>query len=74
MWLCCDGKKKTPKVIIKNYKGETLVKDVDYTVSYASGRTKIGIYKVTVKFKGNYSETKTLSFKIKPISMLCVKI
>ena len=32
-----------------------LVKDTDYTVSYASGRKNAGSYKVTVKMKGNYS-------------------
>lgn len=69
-----DGKKKTPKVIIKNYRGENLIKDVDYTVTYPSGRTKIGTYKIKVKFKGNYSGTKTLSFKINPISVSKCKI
>jgi hypothetical protein len=60
-----DGKKKTPAVTVKDSEGRKLVKDRDYTVSYSKNK-KIGKAKVTVKFKGNYSGTKKLSFKIKP--------
>lgn len=59
-----DGKTKTPTVIVKDSKGNILKKDTDYTVKYASGRKSIGSYKVTVTFKGNYSGTKQLTFKI----------
>ena len=41
-------------------------KNTDYTVSYAKGRKNVGTYKVTIKMKGNYTGTKTLSFKIVP--------
>lgn len=61
-----DGKVKTPTVTVKDSDGKTLVKDKDYTVSYASGRKAVGTYKVTVKGKGKYSSTKTLTFKINP--------
>ena len=58
---------RTPGVIVK-YGNLTLKKNVDYTVAYASGRKNVGTYKVTVTMKGNYSGTKTLTFKINPAS------
>lgn len=61
-----NGKAKTPSVIAVDSKGNTLKKNTDYTVKYASGRKAVGTYKVTVTFKGNYSGTKTLTFKINP--------
>lgn len=64
-----DGKVKTPSVTVKDADGKTLVKDTDYTVSYASGRKSAGTYKVTVTLKGNYTGTKTLTFKINPIDI-----
>ena len=60
-----DGKVKTPTVIVKDSAGNVLTKDVDYTVTYASGRKSLGTYKVTITMKGNYSGTKTLTFNIK---------
>ena len=63
-----NGAVKTPSVTVKDSKGKVLKKDTDYTVTYASGRKNAGTYKVTVTMKGNYSGTKTLSFKINPIS------
>ena len=61
-----NGKVKTPAVTVKNSKGKTLKKNTDYTVSYSKGRKNVGKYAVTVKFKGNYSGTKTLYFTINP--------
>lgn len=61
-----NGKVKTPTVSVKNHKGTKLIKGTHYTISYAKGRKNVGTYKVTVKMKGNYSGTKTLTFKINP--------
>ncbi len=61
-----NGKTKMPSVVVKNSKGTTLKKNVDYTVKYASGRKNVGKYKVTVTLKGNYTGTKTLSFSVTP--------
>jgi len=60
-----DGKAKTPTVTVKDSSGKTLNKNVDYTVTYSSGRKNPGTYKVTIKMKGDYSGTKTLTFDIK---------
>ena len=61
-----NGKVRTPKVIVKDRTGKTLVKNTDYTVSYAKGRKYVGKYAVKITFKGKYSGTKTLYFTIKP--------
>lgn len=59
------GSTKKPSVTVKDSKGNK-VSTSHYTVTYASGRKNVGTYKVTVKFKGNYSGTKTVTFKINP--------
>ena len=61
-----DGKTKTPAVVVKNSAGKALVKNTDYTVSYSGGRKSAGEYKVKIAFKGKYSGSKTLSFKVLP--------
>lgn len=59
-----NGKIKKPTVTVKA--GKKTLDSSDYTVSYASGRKKVGTYKVTVKLKGNYSGKKSVTFKIVP--------
>ncbi|MDD6043771.1 MAG: leucine-rich repeat domain-containing protein [Eubacteriaceae bacterium] len=61
-----DGKIKKPTVTVKNSAGKTLVKDTDYTLTYASGRKYVGKYSVKITFKGKYSGSKTLYFNINP--------
>ena len=61
-----DGKVKKPTVTVKNPSGTKLTEGGSYTVTYASGRKNVGTYKVTVKMKGNYTGTKTVTFKILP--------
>jgi len=61
-----NGKSKKPAVTVKDIYGNILANKTDYTVKYASGRTKVGKYKVTVTLKGNYSGTKSVYFKINP--------
>ena len=61
-----NGKAKKPSVSVKDSAGKT-ISSSNYTVSYQSGRKNVGKYKVTIKFKGNYSGTKTLYFTIKPV-------
>ena len=74
--LTYNAKTRTPTVTVINANGVKLTKDTHYTVTYASGRRNVGTYKVTVKLKGNYTGSKTLSFKIKPmdISKCTVKL
>ncbi|MGI6721622.1 MAG: InlB B-repeat-containing protein [Anaerovoracaceae bacterium] len=71
-----NGKVKTPGVTVKDAGGKTLVKNSDYTVTYASGRKVIGTYKVTIKGRGNYAGTITKTFRIIPakVSILTPKV
>ena len=55
---------RTPAVTLKTT-GRTLDKS-KYTVVYPSGRKAVGTYKVTVKNKGKFTGSKTLTFKIMP--------
>lgn len=67
--LIYNGKQRNPYPIITGQDGEKLKKGTDYTVTYDSGRTKVGRYKVTVKFCSDqkyYSGTKTFYFNILP--------
>lgn len=62
-----DGKAKTPSVKVIAADGKALTKDKDYTVSYQSGRTKVGTYKVKVVGIGNYTGTIEKTFEIKNV-------
>ena len=68
-----DGKVKKPTVTVKDAKGNKIASS-NYTITYASGRKNVGTYKVTVKFKGKYSGTKTLTFKINPVKTTVSKL
>ncbi len=69
-----NGKTKTPTVTVKDSADKTLKKNTHYTVTYSSGRKNVGTYKVTIKMKGNYSGTKTLTFKINPVKTIVSKL
>ena len=60
-----NGKTKKPSVTVKDSNGRK-ISSSNYTVVYSSGRKNVGKYKVTVKFKGNYSGNVTKTFKIIP--------
>ena len=59
-----DGNEKNPTVKITDVVGNVLKKDVDYTLTYDEGRTDVGTYNVNIAYKGNYSGTDTVSFKV----------
>lgn len=61
-----NGKTQKPTVTVTDANGKTLKQGTDYTVKYSKGRKNVGQYTVTVTFKGNYSGTKKLTFKIVP--------
>ena len=60
------GKKRKPGVTVKGVGGKKLSKGSDYTLSYASGRTRIGSYTVAVTGTGNYTGSIVKTFKIRP--------
>lgn len=72
--LTYTGSKLLPTVNVKDSKGKKLSTSY-YTVTYSNSSAKsIGKYTITVKLKGNYSGTKTLSYKIVPEKVLDLKI
>ena len=60
-----NGKVKKPSVKVKDSKNNA-ISSSNYTVSYAKGRKYVGKYAVTIKFKGDYSGSKTLYFTVVP--------
>ncbi len=68
-----DGSTKKPSVVVKDSKGNT-ISSSNYTVSYPSGMKSAGTYSVKVTLGGNYSGTKTLTYKINPISISTCKV
>lgn len=59
-----DGKVKKPVVKVKTRTGKT-ISSSNYTVKYAKGRKNVGTYKITIKFKGNYSGNVSRTFTIR---------
>jgi uncharacterized repeat protein (TIGR02543 family) len=58
------GKAQKPAVTVK-YGTKKLTKNKDYTLSYSNNK-KVGVAKVIVRGKGNYTGSKTLKFTIFP--------
>lgn len=61
-----DENTKNPNVVVKDSKGNTLVKDTDYNVKYADDRKRVGKYEVEITLQGNYTGTKILYFTVNP--------
>ncbi len=59
-----NGKTRKPAVTVKD--GSTKLAASNFTVTYGNGLKNAGTYKVVVKMKGNYSGSKTVTFKITP--------
>lgn len=60
-----NGKTQKPQTVVKNSKGKAISSKY-YTVTYKGTPKKSGMYQVTVKFKGDYSGTKKLTYTINP--------
>lgn len=60
-----NGKAYKPVVSVKDINGNSITSK-NYTVAYSDTRKNVGKYKVTVKFKGEYSGSKNLYFTIVP--------
>ena len=66
------GNKITPSISVK-YNNKTLVKNTDYTVSFKNN-TSIGTATATIKGRGNYTGSKTITFKIVPKTVTNTKV
>lgn len=67
-----NGKRRMPKVTVKNGLGEVLEKGKDYTVTYKNC-TKVGKATVVIKGKGFYSGTFKKTYKIVPKAPISYK-
>ena len=68
------GKKiAAPKVTVKDRKGKVLTVGKDYTVTGLKARKNVGVYQVTITFKGSYTGTKKLTYSIVPKTAKNVK-
>ncbi len=62
-----DGNEhKQEPTVTDSQRGTTLDKGIDYTVSYSEDVVNAGTVTVTVTGKGNYTGTKTATYKINP--------
>ncbi len=59
-----NNKVQTPTIKSVKIGTTNLKKGQDYTVKYSAGRKNVGQYKIKFTFKGNYSGTKTVTYKI----------
>lgn len=60
-----NGKAQKPSVTVKDSNGNN-IDSGNYTVTYAKGRKNVGVYSLSINFKGNYSGTIIKTFTIKP--------
>ncbi len=76
-----NGKTQTPTATVK-WKGKTLKKNTDYTISYEAfnsggneaDRKNVGLYIVHITFKGNYAGNASIDYEINPISVSKLKV
>nr|WP_296077438.1 leucine-rich repeat protein [uncultured Ruminococcus sp.] len=61
-----DGKAKKPTITVADSNGTKLAENISYTVTGSKQGTKVNEYTVTLTFKGSYSGTKDLIYKIVP--------
>lgn len=61
-----DGKAKKPTITVADSNGTRLAENISYTVTGSKQGTKVNEYTVTLTFKGSYSGTKDLTYKIVP--------
>ncbi|MGN0443991.1 MAG: fibronectin type III domain-containing protein [Acutalibacteraceae bacterium] len=69
-----NGKVQKPTLTVKDSKGDKISSKY-YTATWSNTSSKnVGTYKVTIKFKGNYTGTKTLTYKITPKQVTGLKV
>ncbi|MGN0654667.1 MAG: leucine-rich repeat protein [Oscillospiraceae bacterium] len=69
-----NGKVQKPTLTVKDSKGDKISSKY-YTATWSNTSSKnVGTYKVTIKFKGNYTGTKTLTYKIAPKQVTGLKV
>lgn len=68
-----NGKTITPEFSVKDSNGKDLKKNTDYTITGTISAYDIGSYSINVNFKGNYTGTEKLTYKILPAKVTSLK-
>ena len=68
------GKAQAVSASVKDARGVTLKRGHDYTLEAIGDTTNVGTVEVKLKFAGNYSGTKTLSYDVKKAEQEITKI
>ena len=69
-----NGKVQKPTLIVKDSKGNTISSKY-YTATWSNSSSKyVGTYTITLKLKGNYSGSKSLTYKIVPQQVTGFKV
>ncbi|MCM1364305.1 MAG: fibronectin type III domain-containing protein [Faecalibacterium sp.] len=68
-----DGTDKKPYTIVIGNDGNALNCGTDYTVTYEKDSKSVGTHKATIKMKGYFTGSKTLSYKIVPATVSGLK-
>ncbi len=69
-----NGKVCKPSVAVQDSAGKKLASKDAYTVSYPLGMKEVGVYTVSITFKGNYSGTVQKTYTINPKKTSLLKI
>lgn len=69
-----NGKKQKPSVTVMDRQGRQLQEGTDYTLTYPANLKNVGIYTVTIQFRGNYSGTEKTTLQILPANASNVRL
>ncbi len=69
-----SGKKQKPSVTVMDRLQKRLKEGTDYTLTYPANPKNVGIYTVTIQFRGNYGGTEKRTFQISPKKTAIVRL
>lgn len=69
-----NGKQQKPSVTVIDSQQKRLNEGTEYTLSYPVSSKNVGIYTVSIQFRGNYSGTETRTFQISPKKTAIVRL
>ncbi len=69
-----NGKKQKPSVTVMDRQQKRLKEGTDYTLDYPVNPKNVGIYTVTIRFRGNYEGTEKRTFQISPKKTAIVRL
>lgn len=69
-----NGKERKPTVTVMDRQQKKLKEGTDYTVTYPINHKNVGVYTVTIHFRGNYDGTEKRIFRISPKNTAIVSL